>query len=142
MAISHTAVTDMQFINDLQSLRWQHRIVMVFSQDKNYYQTVIEQLQAKQSEVIDRDIIWFVVTDDTIISNKNDLLGSELKNHLQQYDSRNNQAELLAVLIGKDGGVKARQKRWDIKSRFGAIDLMPMRQREMLESKSRKIDSH
>ena len=115
---------------------------MVFSQDKNHYQTVIEQLQAKQSEVIDRDIIWFVVTDDTIISHKNDLIGSELKNHLQQYDSRNNQAELLAVLIGKDGGVKARQKRWDIKSLFGAIDLMPMRQRVMLESKSRKIDSH
>jgi len=131
--MSSKTAADNLSLNDLQSLQWQHRIVVVFSQDKRQYETVVEQLQTQQNEVDDRDIIWFVNTDEQLLSNRKDLIGAGLKNNLQQYDNRKNQAELLAVLIGKDGGVKARQNQWNIDSLFALIDTMPMRQREMLK---------
>jgi hypothetical protein len=48
----------------------------------------------------------------------------------------------MLTLIGKDGGVKLRKPfPWDVREITRSVDKMPMRQREIRESKETDTDS-
>lgn len=64
----------------------------------------------------------------------------------KQYRLAGEQAQTVFILIGKDGGEKARQsKRLDLAPWFALIDQMPMRRREMEEKRKsalRDLDAY
>jgi len=129
-------LADLQMLKNLQLLQWKSRIVIVHTDQKEQYETVLTQLQYYQAEVDDRDIIWFIDNGKGIMSNAPQPLLPRLKVQLAAYDQRHGNAQFSAVLIGKDGGIKSRQMQWGIDSIFALIDTMPMRQREMQNNDS------
>jgi len=110
----------------LSDLQWQYRVIVVFAPTDTQAGEFRDTLE-NTAGVAERDIAWFVLspTDGTF-------------SNIEQRVSRNALLELRdndgieAVLIGKDGGVKARQSGdFDINAFFGEIDQMPMRRNEV-----------
>lgn len=109
----------------LDSLRWDYRVIAVFTATDTAGQEAADTL-TRTTGIADRDIAWFVVTPEAVASNLSTAIDRGSLAALHQADG------FEAVLVGKDGGVKARQtEELDLSAFFGAIDRMPMRQQEM-----------
>ncbi len=125
-------------LSDLRDLQWQQRIILV---DETHQRYEAEQLlQTLKYDVDDRDIIWFVLQPQSILSNQSILTNYEGALS-PQFQARIKAQYALqpgtVVLIGKDGGVKQRLNYPDFKQLFAEIDRMPMRISEM---QSRRTD--
>lgn len=131
LMLTQTAGTASTELSHLEHLKWQHRIIIIHTQAGEQYERVIRQFQEYQFEIDDRDIVWFIHSGERIISNTTLPVSVELSEQLSLYDLRQQVDEFSAVLIGKDGGVKQRQRQWDIDSIMALIDTMPMRRWEM-----------
>ncbi|MDZ7762064.1 MAG: DUF4174 domain-containing protein [Desulfovermiculus sp.] len=118
---------------DLQEYRWKNRLLLVFS-PSDTDQTYLELQQAlgrAEDRLQDRDMVVFHLfpsgrgkVDGACLSEK------EVRSLFQRFDVSDH--PLTVILIGKDGGEKARQVgRFDLQAVFDRIDAMPMRQREM-----------
>lgn len=109
----------------LDDLQWDYRVIAVFTPTD----TAGEQAAGELSNTVgiaERDIAWFVASPDAVHSNLSQPI--ERSSITALHDSGGFQT----VLVGKDGGVKARQSEsLDIKAFFDEIDSMPMRQQEM-----------
>ena len=109
----------------LDDLQWDYRVIAVFTPTD----TAGEQAAGELSNTVgiaERDIAWFVASPDAVHSNLSQPI--ERSSITALHDTGGFQA----VLVGKDGGVKARQSEsLDIKAFFDEIDSMPMRQQEM-----------
>ena len=114
-------------LEDLDQLVWQHRLIVVWAEDDA--QDHQRLLTADDEAIVDRDIIWFILDGDDIISNYegalSETLGESIKQHYRLQAGQ-------TILIGKDGGVKDRSDELRPSALFDQIDLMPMRQQEML----------
>ena len=113
-------------LEDLDQLVWQHRLIVVWAEDDA--QDHQHLLTADDEAIVDRDIIWFILDGDDIISNYegalSETLGESIKQHYRLQAGQ-------TILIGKDGGVKDRSDELRPSALFDQIDLMPMRQQEM-----------
>ncbi|MGC1494470.1 MAG: DUF4174 domain-containing protein [Sulfitobacter sp.] len=113
---------DMENLNQFQ---WRKRPVIVFA-DSAEDPAFIEQLEllnARQDELLERDVIVLTDTDPAARS------PIRLKMRPRGF---------MLVLVGKDGGVKLRKPfPWDVREITRSIDKMPMRQREIREEKER-----
>lgn len=119
------SATDDQPLDELASLRWQHRIVLVHGQVPN----AVERLRSAQDAIDERAIVWFVTSQGELLSNYPGPVGDGLAQHLhERYFSR---SDARVFLIGKDGGLKAGDQDLDLPALFARIDAMPMRRREM-----------
>lgn len=109
----------------LDALRWNHRVIVVFTPTHRGGADARDTL-ANTGGVDERDIAWFVVAPERIASNSDIEIDGPTLRPLHRTDG------FEAVLIGKDGGVKARQtEALDLSALFERIDSMPMRRREM-----------
>lgn len=117
---------------DLSSFKWENRIVVVFS-SKEEKLDIVTQLQSadQDEEIVDRDILWFVVSGDVVNSNYFGDLSEDLAPHLRDLYQIDPEDEVEVVLIGKDGGVKYRDNQLLTENIYTRIDAMPMRQAEM-----------
>ncbi len=120
--------TDLFIVADMENLNqfhWKKRPVIVFA-DSAEDPAFIEQLEllnARQDELMERDVIVLTDTDPTARS------AIRLKMRPRGF---------MLVLVGKDGGVKLRKPfPWDVREITRSIDKMPMRQREIREQKER-----
>ncbi|MEM6940475.1 MAG: DUF4174 domain-containing protein [Pseudomonadota bacterium] len=114
---------------DLNEFRWKKRPVVVFADSENdpAYIEQLELLQARASELRERDV---VVLTDTDPAARNPI---RLKLRPRGF---------MLTLVGKDGGVKLRKPfPWDVREISRSIDKMPMRQREIREAKESDQDS-
>ncbi len=112
----------------LESLRGEYRVIVVFTPTDTTAGEMIDELTRTDGFVV-RDAVWFVLGPDTFESSQ----GTAIRRRTDFAGLRSGSG-LEAILIGKDGGVKARQaEELDIAAFFDAIDQMPMRQREMQE---------
>ncbi|ROO27467.1 DUF4174 domain-containing protein [Salinisphaera orenii] len=110
----------------LDHLRWDFRVIVVFTPTDTRGQEIRDNLAAEEGMRI-RDIAWFVVTPERTHSN---LDIRERQPLLDLHEAMGFEA----VLIGKDGSVKARQSEsLDVSALFERIDQMPMRRNEMRE---------
>ena len=113
-------------LTDLSSLQWVNRIVIInelvdTEVGTHFFDSAIV-------EIDDRNIIWFVFYGDRTTTNYSSKLSTNLRNSIREaYDVELGQV----VLIGKDGGVKARYHQLQLDDIFSDIDAMPMRQYEM-----------
>jgi len=112
-------------LQTLAALRWQHRLIIVDAQSPE----PIERLRAAQPAIDERHIIWFVRHQGLLKTNLPSPIDAALVEELEQrYFNRSDAAVLL---VGKDGGIKARADHLDLPALFARIDAMPMRRREM-----------
>ena len=113
-------------LNDLSSLKWQYRIIIVSEPQAN--ERAAQALEQKAAEIAERDVIWLVITGQAIQTNYAGDLSAGLRDTLlTQYALDDGET----ILIGKDGGTKVRLNTLDLNALFSAIDAMPMRQSEM-----------
>ena len=118
---------ELTVLNDLTSLEWKHRIIVV-NETQNEAK-VLALLEKHTAGIDDRDIVWFIVKEDAVLTNYKGQLSEEfLSETRQRYGVRQGRV----ILIGKDGGIKSRLDHLDIETIFSEIDAMPMRQQEML----------
>ena len=110
---------------DLKSLLWKHRITVIFTAQPEHPENTL--IQAK-TQVDDRDIVWFIVSDDALRTNYSGAIGAGFSAYLRNaFGHHTNRT----ILIGKDGGVKQQSSKLKLEDLFGRIDTMPMRIREM-----------
>ncbi len=113
-------------LNDLSGLEWKYRIIVVNEPPSEA--EVLALLEKHTAEIDDRDIVWFVVKVDGVLTNyKGELSEKFLSRTRHKYGERQGQV----ILIGKDGGIKSRLDRLDIDTIFSEIDAMPMRRYEI-----------
>ena len=118
---------ELTVLTDLTSLEWKHRIIVV-NETQNEAE-VLALLEKHTDGIDDRDIVWFIVREDAVLTNYEGQLSEKFLNRTRQrYGVRH----VKVILIGKDGGIKSRFDHLDIETIFSDIDAMPMRQREML----------
>lgn len=112
-------------VEDLSQFVWEKRPIIVFADSPNdsNFRLQMEYLNARVSELEERDVIVLTDTDPSA--------ESALRTTLRPRG-------FMLVVIGKDGGVKLRKPYpWDVRKLTRAIDSMPMRQREIRE---RRVD--
>lgn len=113
-----------QALKDLSDLQWQSRLILVRDSAD-----AVARLEAERDAIDERDILWFVLTPTGVISNYAGSLAQDFSLRLRK--SYFGDAETRVILIGKDGGIKAREATLDLDALFALIDSMPMRRREM-----------
>ena len=117
----------------LEQHQWEHRLILLFAEapSQTIYQQQMEQLKADSAGLADRDLRIYSFFAQSSQPNMSESAREEIQ---REYNPR--EEAFLCILIGKDGGVKARKTnlypREDI---FDLIDSMPMRRAEMRRKK-------
>ena len=118
---------------DLERFQWKNRLLLVFSPDRidAGFQEISRELEERQGDFQDRDMILFQVFEEGQSSAGEETLSPEKVRELRRrFNIRPGRVTM--ILIGKDGGVKLkREHRIGLQEIFDLIDSMPMRQREM-----------
>ncbi len=119
----------------LQSYRWESRPLLVFapSEDHADYVKLVRSLRAQRTELLDRDMVVFHLLSKGQSRIEKESLKAQVATALRaRFDVR--PGEAVMILVGKDGGTKARRPLDDdLSPIFALIDAMPMRLREMQE---------
>jgi hypothetical protein len=118
---------------DLDMYRWKNRLLLVFSPsdtDKTYL-GLKQALGRAEDKLQERDMVVFrLFASGRGMANGACLDKDEVLSLYQRFGVPDN--SLTVILLGKDGGEKARQLgQFDLQAIFERIDAMPMRQREM-----------
>jgi hypothetical protein len=125
-AESNARIKELSMITDFTGLQWKNRVIVAdnVQNDGN----VLALFEENASEINDRNIIWFVFKRDRTLTNFPGKLSEDLLSHARLHYGL---VQGQVILIGKDGGVKSRLGRVDLKEIFVKIDTMPMRQSEI-----------
>ncbi len=113
-------------LRSLSELRWKARIVLCKS-DAPLLNTFLAKTALEKEELDERDIVYFVIAEEQLVSNYKGTLSSSLREEIQ---TRLKQESKAVVLIGKDGDVKGKYPSLCWAEIFAVIDAMPMRQQE------------
>jgi hypothetical protein len=95
----------------------------------------IDELTSAPEEIADRNLLLFYISDEFY-----EIPGKEVHQKINSNEIRDryevSENEFRYILLGKDGGVKYNKNSF-VKNQtlFAIIDAMPMRQREMRETK-------
>ncbi|WP_137166755.1 DUF4174 domain-containing protein [Salinimonas lutimaris] len=103
--------------------QWQYRIIVIGESQPE----ILAQLQANREAIEERDIVWFYYDKETVMTNLPGSFEQKQADSVRRYASNMN---ALAILIGKDGGIKSRQQQWDLDTLLAQVDRMPMRRAE------------
>lgn len=113
-------------LSNLDSLEWKNRVVIlneIKNQDKS-----LQLLREQEAQIDDRDIIWFSIKDNLVLSNYKGDLSSEFVSKIREKFSH---LQNKVILIGKDGGIKSQSDYLNLEDIFSEVDSMPMRLFEM-----------
>ena len=126
LLMSGMVFSEQKPLQDISQLVWKNRIILILSaKDGSDDEQVFEKYD---DQIKDRDVVWFILKDDQVVTNYLKKLSSE-------FSSRTKNSFLIesgsVLLIGKDGGIKARAKKLNLDAIFQEIDSMPMRRQEM-----------
>ena len=113
-------------LSNLDSLEWKNRVVIlneIKNQDKS-----LQLLKEQVAQIDDRDIIWFSIKDNLVLSNYKGDLSSEFVSKIREKFTH---LQNKVILIGKDGGIKSQSDYLNLEDIFSEVDSMPMRLFEM-----------
>lgn len=117
---------------DLADLRWSHRPLLLFAPtpDDRGLAAMLERLEQLAGGVADRQMALIVVTGDAGTIDGAPLTGEAVARLREEYAPE--RTRLTVVLVGKDGGEKARRVGpVPPETFFAQIDAMPMRRQEV-----------
>jgi hypothetical protein len=117
-------------LDPLKSHRWQNRIIL-HTTDAESTDALTNALERYEKEIKNRDLVFVDLETVTAKPRKHHLeldMGS-IKSLRKTLNATPGKTEL--ILLGKDGGIKERIDRIDLKHLFAVIDQMPMRRAEM-----------
>lgn len=116
-------------VDSLKAFQWKNRIVLIKADAD--VGTYLNQIEGANLEIADRDILWFLISNDATETNYSNQLDDNFSETILDRYFRN--ANTQAVLIGKDGGVKDVSDELNLSELFALIDGMPMRRAELRE---------
>ena len=116
---------------NLESLRWKNRVILVYASQASSAENAANNLAELAEGVADRDISWFVIQGEKLVTNHAGNVDKSLREQLLETYFNPVPASTEVILIGKDGGVKSRSGDLDLEATFNLIDQMPMRIQEM-----------
>ncbi|MEM1434277.1 MAG: DUF4174 domain-containing protein [Pseudomonadota bacterium] len=116
----------------LSDLTWQHRVLVVRTPAGG---AAVNTLKQRAAAVGERDLIWFVLHEEQLLSNYSGVLAADFAATLT---SRLAASGAAVLLIGKDGGTKLAASVLDLEEIFARIDTMPMRRSEMRRQETRR----
>ncbi len=113
-------------IDKIADLQWKHRIVLGVVESEAALNSAVEAMQVQENGIIDRKIAYFLTDGQHRPTNYEGQLNEKIWQEITQMvgDDR-------FILIGLDGGVKARYEKLSLSEIFSLIDTMPMRRQEM-----------
>ncbi len=127
-----TAMQDSVTIN-LDQYQWKNRLLLLFapSEKSRELSAQLKQLQQEAAKVQDRDLkVFSFVEKGTSHAGQLPVTVGSAQTIRKRYNVEGN--ETLLLLIGKDGGLKMKDKMPVATSKvYQLIDSMPMRRREM-----------
>ena len=109
-------------LSNLDSLEWKNRVV-ILNEIKNQDKSLLL-LKEQVAQIDDRDIIWFSIKDNLVLSNYKGDLSSEFVSKIREKFSH---LQNKVILIGKDGGIKSQSDYLNLEDIFSEVDSMPMR---------------
>jgi len=113
-------------LQDINQLAWKNRIILVLSGVNDArYESLFEEYD---DEIKDRDVVWFILKDDQVVTNYAHKLTSDFISRTKNQFPIEKEKMLL---IGKDGDIKARGEKLDLNLLFEEIDSMSMRKAEI-----------
>ena len=118
---------------NLEDYQWKNRLLLVFSPSASEpsYRELETKLQQFRVELEDRDLLVFHILSAEGAVQHTHAFSPEAAHSLRQRYAVSDE-KMTLILIGKDGGEKARQVGdFNLQALFERIDAMPMRQREM-----------
>jgi glutathione peroxidase len=121
---------------DLNDMRWKKRVLLVFAESREddglgSFRTAWDR---DESEVLDRDLVLVeVISKDQSRIGKRSLAAASAKRLQRRFQPGSDGTTF--ILIGKDGSEKLRTAELRLDTLFERIDAMPMRQREMRQSR-------
>ena len=127
LTVSINGVMAQPSLGELKSLKWSNRIILVSS--NGYAEQIIRQLESRNLDIVDRDILWFLFHKDNIETN----YSGEISQNFSTFTKSEFFKDLATrvVLLGKDGGVKEVSDELNLSALFALIDGMPMRRAEI-----------
>ena len=129
--VSNQLLANDVILSDVKQLRWDNRIILALA-DRQSEAEVMSQLYHAKSEIDERDLLWFVINAEQLMSNYEGEISKDFARNIHEKYLTN---AVISVLIGKDGRVKDRQTVFSLNSMFLLIDSMPMRRTEMMRYK-------
>lgn len=117
-------------LTNLTALKWENRIILVNT--VNNKDSILNIFEQNEAEINERDIVWFVMNNNTVTTNFNGYLADNfVSNTIQKYKLKDTNEQQKVILLGKDGNIKSSYKNLVSEAIFSQIDAMPMRQIEM-----------
>lgn len=116
----------------LGAVRWQARPLLIFAPNQQHadVQRQLSAVAENRAQLLDRDMLVYLITTDGVIKAVGE--GPDLNATKLRQTFGVDSDEMLALLVGKDGGVKRRARLpVRLETLFALIDSMPMRREEM-----------
>ena len=115
---------------DAADFLWNNRLILIFTPEEEA-PAPVKLLAGEEAHLAERQILWFVVSGETVASNYAGPIDGGAAARLRARFQTAPEMETEVVLVGKDGGVKHRAGSLDTVDLYGRIDQMPMRQAEI-----------
>lgn len=128
--LSCVVSSDERKLEDISQLVWENRVILIYPDDEvNLKKINYEALFKKfNDEIKERDILWFIIKGKEVLTNYPNTLSNDF---IVNTKSKFQIEKYKILLIGKDGGVKAKGKDLNLEMLFEEVDGMPMRQQEI-----------
>lgn len=121
----------------LTELEWNNRVILLFAPSfpDGSVDNQLSSLKEDKAGLNERDLRVFVIDEEGVETMEGQrVINANVEALRAQYNA--GKAAFTFILIGKDGGVKLREKYLvDNQKLFSLIDSMPMRRREMKDQK-------
>ena len=128
--LSCLVYSDERKLQNISQLVWENRVILIYPDDEVNLEKINYEVLFKKfnNEIKERDIIWFIIKDKKVFTNYPNTLSNDfIVNTKNKYQIE----KYKILLIGKDGGVKAKGKDLNLEMLFEKVDAMPMRRQEI-----------
>ncbi len=113
---------------------WKHRVIIVFTD-----QDLSKKWKNAKEELNERHLIYYQIDkNNTLITNHKKVINHEFIKSIRSTYAKETQQTTQVILIGKDGKVKKRSSKLELKALYSLIDTMPMRKQEIREKSNNK----
>lgn len=125
------SIANAQVVDNLQAFEWSNRLIVIKA-PSDKVDTLKSKLIDNDADIEQRHLLWFILTERGIHSNFDGSFSADLHSNLSRQWFSQQKSPIKVILIGKDGMEKWRHSSLDLDAIFAEIDVMPMRQQEMM----------